>query len=358
MKFLAVAQGMVNCRFRGAPLYSKIYVTRNCNYRCIMCNVWTHTNRVSELGVDSYRKIARILWSLGVRIAVITGGEPTLREDLAEIISIFSKEGFSVRLQTNGGPQLTENKLKSYVAAGLDDINISLDTLDSETFDNICGFSGAWEYAVTNLKRASKYLNKGIRAISITISSLNVYEVLDIVSFANKLGAYVILMPVMLSTSAESTRLFEGYTDNMKDLHGIPDVDRVFKELLEAKKRGSKLLISAKYLNDMLHSFKSRDIRWNCDAGRLYFVVREDGSVSPCDDLPAIANILEDNFIDVFRSKLYRKKTETMRKACNGCTHPCWHELSNLVHSNQVLIERIKDYIVTKFFPIRMKDGG
>ena len=66
-----------------------------------------------ELSTEQAAQVVDTLSSLGARHAVITGGEPFLRADLADVISLFAQRGFSVRVQTNGGPQATRAVLVS-----------------------------------------------------------------------------------------------------------------------------------------------------------------------------------------------------------------------------------------------------
>ena len=65
-------------------------------------------DRCEELPAQDVEVVARRLAGLGARHLVLTGGEPFLRPDLPEIIAIFRRHGFSIRVQTNGGPQVRE----------------------------------------------------------------------------------------------------------------------------------------------------------------------------------------------------------------------------------------------------------
>ena len=117
--------------------YIRISVTDRCNLRCVYC--------MPEDGIDlmpmgdllSYEQILRlcsIFTSVGISKIKLTGGEPLVRKGLDHLIK--EMKGIpgikDVTMTTNG--ILVEETIESLKAAGLDAINISLDTLKEETF--------------------------------------------------------------------------------------------------------------------------------------------------------------------------------------------------------------------------------
>ncbi|MBF0194856.1 MAG: 4Fe-4S cluster-binding domain-containing protein, partial [Magnetococcales bacterium] len=74
------------------PWYLILYVTSRCNQKCNMCFYWQELNnfkKSQEFTLDEYKKIAQNFPDLFQ--LTITGGEPTLRDDLADIVEIFYK---------------------------------------------------------------------------------------------------------------------------------------------------------------------------------------------------------------------------------------------------------------------------
>ena len=123
--------------------YLRISVTDRCNLRCIYC--------MPEAGVDflphdrilSYEEILRIcrqMAGLGLQKIKLTGGEPLVRRDLPRLVGRLKQiDGIrTVTLTTNG--VLLESFLPELTAAGLDAVNISLDTLDPEEYRRITRF--------------------------------------------------------------------------------------------------------------------------------------------------------------------------------------------------------------------------
>ena len=122
--------------------YIRISVTDRCNLRCVYCmpqTCKTYLGQEELLTYDEIVKLAGIYRSLGIKNVKLTGGEPLVREHIEELIFRLKKEcGMGkVTLTTNG--ILLEQQLDGLVKAGLDGVNISLDTLIPEKYQEITG---------------------------------------------------------------------------------------------------------------------------------------------------------------------------------------------------------------------------
>ena len=67
-----------------------------------MCSIVSSNKEYKEVSLDDIRKIVKNLVKIGAGVVLLTGGEPFLREDLPEIVRIFTESGLNVRLQTAG----------------------------------------------------------------------------------------------------------------------------------------------------------------------------------------------------------------------------------------------------------------
>lgn len=101
-------------------------VTNRCNYRCVHCAFDSGVTEMSELSLDELGKILRDTKDLGGERIDITGGEPTIREDVEEIIRLGKGLDYKIELVTNGS-LVTREQLSRYRDIGLDSIAISLD---------------------------------------------------------------------------------------------------------------------------------------------------------------------------------------------------------------------------------------
>jgi MoaA/NifB/PqqE/SkfB family radical SAM enzyme len=77
-----------------------VRLTRACNAACAFCQA-PHTDEFA-LSMDELRSIANTLQLTSVRSVKLSGGEPTVRNDLADVISLFGESGFKVTVITNG----------------------------------------------------------------------------------------------------------------------------------------------------------------------------------------------------------------------------------------------------------------
>lgn len=122
--------------------YIRISVTDRCNLRCIYCMPQTSKTYLRQeelLTYDEIVKLAGIYRSLGIKNVKLTGGEPLVREHVDELIFRLKEEcGMEkVTLTTNG--ILLGQQLEGIVKAGLDGVNISLDTLNPEHYNRQIG---------------------------------------------------------------------------------------------------------------------------------------------------------------------------------------------------------------------------
>ncbi|WP_274584514.1 GTP 3',8-cyclase MoaA [Neisseria leonii] len=121
--------------------YLRLSVTDLCNYRCTYClpNGYQGKAKPDELTLPEIETLAAVFAQNGTRKIRLTGGEPTLRADLTDIIAACraNPEIESIALTTNAF-KLGKN-FAHYRAAGLDKLNISIDSFDPEIFYQITG---------------------------------------------------------------------------------------------------------------------------------------------------------------------------------------------------------------------------
>jgi cyclic pyranopterin phosphate synthase len=123
-------------------VYLRLSVTDRCNFRCVYClprGYEPTPNQEVELRQDEIVRLMRAFSLLGVSKIRLTGGEPTVRRDLVEIAQqIHQIPGIEKVAITTNGHRLLEIG-RSLKAAGIHSLNVSLDSLDPDTFNRLTG---------------------------------------------------------------------------------------------------------------------------------------------------------------------------------------------------------------------------
>ena len=145
--------------------YLRLSVTDLCNYRCSYClpNGYQGKAKPDELTLPEIQTIAAAFAHSGTRKVRLTGGEPTLRQDLPDIIAaIHAQPQIQHIALTTNGHQLGKN-FPVYRDAGLSKLNVSLDSFNPETFQKITGKN----QSQTILRDIETILNTGFTSIKI-----------------------------------------------------------------------------------------------------------------------------------------------------------------------------------------------
>lgn len=163
----------------------RISVTDKCNMKCIYCmpngNVKWFDNK-EILNFQEIVRITSIFTQLGITKVRITGGEPLLRPSLENLIRDLTKiqNIKTISMTTNG--ILLEDKINQLKSAGLNALNISLDTFREERFRTLNGISNL-NKVLNGIQKASE-LGFKIKINTVIIRDWNDDEIINFVKFA------------------------------------------------------------------------------------------------------------------------------------------------------------------------------
>ncbi|MBE5959185.1 MAG: GTP 3',8-cyclase MoaA [Lachnospiraceae bacterium] len=165
--------------------YLRISLTDRCNLRCKYCMPQEGVEHVSHndiLSLEEISRIVSILAKLGIKRIRLTGGEPLIRKNICKLIrDIKNTEGIErVSITTNG--TMLKYSIDELVKAGLDDINISLDTLSRDVFNELTG-EDKLEDVLEGIELAIKY-NLKPKINCVPIKEWNEKEISDIAGMA------------------------------------------------------------------------------------------------------------------------------------------------------------------------------
>lgn len=136
-----------------APYRMDLAVTYRCNNDCSHCYN-ARPRDYPELGTDQWKAILDRLWQLGIPHVVFTGGEPSLRSDLPELVAHAERNGQITGINTNARRMSDPAYLDALVKAGLDHVQITLESHDPAIHDAMVASRGAWKQTTAGLRNA------------------------------------------------------------------------------------------------------------------------------------------------------------------------------------------------------------
>lgn len=166
--------------------YLRVSVTDRCNFRCVYCMPPEGVTLISHKDVIRYEELMRLLTifsELGVKHIRLTGGEPTVRLGIVDFVREVKAlpDIESIAMTTNG--LLLPELLDDLVDAGLDSVNISLDTLKPERFDEITRTSGNLPKVLEAIQRSTEAgLNTKVNCVA--MRGINDDELADLTRLA------------------------------------------------------------------------------------------------------------------------------------------------------------------------------
>jgi cyclic pyranopterin phosphate synthase len=173
--------------------YLRISVTDQCNLRCVYCmpaEGVPFTPRHQLLTADEIAFVVRALAKIGLRRVRITGGEPLLRPDLAEIVRGIRqiREIDDIALTTNG--IFLAGKAQELAEAGVNRVNVSLDSMQAETFAAITR-GGDVARVLQGIQAAGAAGMQPVKVNTVLVKGFNDREVDDFLQFTLRYPIHV-----------------------------------------------------------------------------------------------------------------------------------------------------------------------
>lgn len=179
-------------------VYLRLSLTDRCNFRCSYCSPGQESAHGDVLERPDIRRLAGIFAGLGVRRVRLTGGEPTLRRDIVEIVAdLHGTPGIDEIALTTNGHRLEELALPLR-RAGLRQLNVSLDTFDDERLTRLSGRAADLERIRRGIGAAAAAGFPSLKLNTVVLRDVNSGELGELARFAWRHGAiarYIELMP-------------------------------------------------------------------------------------------------------------------------------------------------------------------
>ncbi|MGM9484482.1 radical SAM/SPASM domain-containing protein [Roseateles sp. NT4] len=157
-----------------------LYLTERCNSRCVSCDWWRHGRR--DIEIETVRRLLPGLSELGTQTVLVSGGEPLLHPQWAEIAALLHGQGHQLWLLTAG---LALAKQAAEVARWFDQVTVSLDGSTAASYAAIRGLD-AFEAVCAGIRAT---VREGVDVtLRVTVQRGNAGELAELVKLAHKLG--------------------------------------------------------------------------------------------------------------------------------------------------------------------------
>lgn len=299
------------------PLVAELFLTDNCNLKCISCACWRSVTR-NELDGDEWRMVIDQLAAAGIVKANFTGGEPLLRRDAPDLIAHAARRGIrDLHLNTNA-VLLDDRRRDAVLYAGVRSFNISVDGPDASVHDAIRGVAGSFERTVDHLRGLLRHrdrLRLRVR-MNATVMRSNVHDLPAIMRLAQRLE-----VQLYLNLATDRTFLFRDGQVTVETriaTDAIDDALREVEQVLRADRRFLPRYAELAYLRAHFDDVVQRSLP--CAESQLKLMVHSTGDVGGCWGHAAAHNVREATIEQILASSHYREQHEQLfRKQCVGC---------------------------------------
>ena len=173
--------------------YLRISVTDRCNLRCVYCNPLGEGGFIAPAEILSYEEIHRLVTLFvdrGIRKVRLTGGEPLVRKNIVHLVEkLASIDGVADLAMTTNGV-LLEKTAADLKRAGLDRINVSIDTVDKNSYCMITGADLLGD-ALAGIEKAIEVGLDPVKTNAVTLKGINEEHINSLVAMARRLPVLV-----------------------------------------------------------------------------------------------------------------------------------------------------------------------
>jgi len=293
-----------------APARMDLAVTYKCNLKCAKCYL-PDTGAMHELATEEWLKVYAILWRIGVPQVVFTGGEPTLRSDIVELVR--QADEFVTGFVTNG------TKLAELAAplrdASLDYVQVTIESSNPDTHDRMTGVPGSHALTVAGIKAA---MSAGLQVVTnTTLTTLNAPSFAETIRWLHEaLGVEHV---------ACNTIICSGRGIRCKAENGLSG-EELKRCLQTACEEAGRLGMDLQWYSPTCYVTGVNPLELGfgvkaCSAAAHNMTIQPDGTVLPCQSWPdTVGNILSDPWDSIWNHPVCVKLRQgEPPEECQGC---------------------------------------
>jgi radical SAM protein with 4Fe4S-binding SPASM domain len=254
------------------------------------------------------------LHGIGIFTLTFTGGEPTLREDLPDLLQYAQNKGMVTGLVTNGRRLRDKGYVETLEKAGLDFVQVTLESHKPDVHDLMTGAKGSWKETVEGIKNIIP--TKIYATTNTTLSQHNASHFLETMDFINKLG---------VAAFGCNSLIYSGKAQKISDEFTVPI--ETLKELLpKVHEKANQLGLKFQWYTPTQYCrFDPVSLGLGvkaCTAGMINMCVGPNGDVYPCQSyFQSLGNILKDPWGKIWNHPLAVsiRKREYVEPKCKDC---------------------------------------
>jgi len=294
-----------------APYRMDLAVTYRCNNDCAHCYN-ARERDFPELKTEQWFAILDQLWALGVPHIIFTGGEATLRNDLPDLIRHAESNGQITGLNTNARRLSDDRYVQRLVEAGLDHVQITVESCDEKIHDEMMRASGAFKQTMAGLKNT---LNSKLYVMTnTTMLRTNVHTIPDTLDFLADAGVPTIGLNALIHSGSGLT-----VGTGLKESELQPILDLATRKTDE---RGQRLIwYTPTQYCEFDPTANNLGVK-GCTAALYSMCIESNGNVLPCQSYyHPLGNILTDSWDSIWNHELsvQLRERRNLPAKCEGC---------------------------------------
>ena len=296
-----------------APIRFDMALTFNCQNDCVHCYAGG-PKQTKELTTNQWKQVIDKLHQIGVFILTFTGGEPTLKEDLPELLVYAQQKGLVTGLITNGRKLANKSYVEKLERSGLDFVQITLESHKPKIHNQITGDPKSYKETVEGIKNLIP--TQIYTTTNTTLNQHNKASFLDTIDFIKKLGVAAFGSNSLIY-SGKAKQIAKEFTLTIKDLKTLlPKIQD------KAAKLGLKFLWYTPTQYCELDPVKLGLGIKSCSAAMINMCIAPNGDVYPCQSyFESLGNILENTWETIWNHPLATKirNREYKEPKCKDC---------------------------------------
>jgi radical SAM protein with 4Fe4S-binding SPASM domain len=296
-----------------APLRMDLALTFKCQNDCVHCYAGG-PHETSELSTEQWKTVIDKLNEIGIFILTFTGGEPTLRNDLPELLLYAQNKGMVTGLISNGRKLKDKVYVDLLEQSGLDFVQITLESHNPQIHDRMTNDKGSWKETIDGIKNAVQ--SQIYVSTNTTLSKHNSTDFLTTIDYIKGLGvdAFGCNSLIYSGKAPEASREFALTTDDLQRL--LPQIRE------KAQMIGLKFLWYTPTQYCELDPIQLGLGIKSCTAAMINACVGPNGDVYPCQSyFENLGNILTEPWNKIWHNPLAEKlrNRNFAPEKCNDC---------------------------------------